>query len=165
MLEVMYELREHRKLDEVASPEEIAYLKKLENDKGPEEQMKSKVVEIYKTKDEMESGESKDVVFSDEELKYGQEYATYVQAKIKDYSIAALGSLMETLSITEDNTIKVLLPSLRPGTKSDSLTKTQEKSTSRIYCFMIKTPKVSSKAKTEGSITRISKNQRSSTNS
>lgn len=30
MLEVMYELREHRKLDEVASPEEIAYLKKID---------------------------------------------------------------------------------------------------------------------------------------
>jgi len=29
----MYELREHRKLDEIASPEEIAYLKKIDEEK------------------------------------------------------------------------------------------------------------------------------------
>lgn len=32
MLEVMYELREHRKLDEIASPEEISYMKKIDQD-------------------------------------------------------------------------------------------------------------------------------------
>ena len=33
-------------------------------------------------------------------------YANLCQAKIRDFSVAALGSLMETLSITEDNSIK-----------------------------------------------------------
>lgn len=53
MLEVMYELREHRKLDEVASPEEIAYLKKIDLEEPREEKTGYKVVEIYKNKDEI----------------------------------------------------------------------------------------------------------------
>ena len=40
MLEVMYELREHKRLDEVASPEEIAYIKKIDVDASPEKEEK-----------------------------------------------------------------------------------------------------------------------------
>jgi hypothetical protein len=105
MLEVMYELREHRKLDEVASPEEIAYMKRI--DEEPEEAKEEhKVVEIYKHKDEIENVNGKDYFYKDEELKYGHLYANFCQAKIRDFSIAALGSLMETLSISEENHIE-----------------------------------------------------------
>ena len=48
MLEVMYELREHRKFQEVASPQEIAYLKKIDDYPEVEEKAGKKVVEIYK---------------------------------------------------------------------------------------------------------------------
>ena len=100
MLEVVYELREHRKLDEVASPEEIAYMKKIDEEKPEDLEEKHKVVEIYKHKDEIENVSGKDYFYKDEELKYGHLYANFCQAKIRDFSMAALGSLMETLSIS-----------------------------------------------------------------
>lgn len=51
----MYEMREHRRLDEAVSAEEIAYMKKISEDKPLEEKAKDKVVEIYQSEDKIQN--------------------------------------------------------------------------------------------------------------
>lgn len=47
MLEVMYELREHRKIDEGVTSDEIAYMRKISEEKPYEPQKEDKVVKVY----------------------------------------------------------------------------------------------------------------------
>lgn len=82
-------------------------MKKISEDKPLEEKAKDKVVEIYQSEDKIENISDKSFFYEDEELKQGNLYAYLCQAKVKDFSIAALGSLMETLHISEDSHIKV----------------------------------------------------------
>jgi hypothetical protein len=48
-------------------------------------------------------------LYEDLDRKKGAKYDNICQAHIADFSIVALGSLMETLKISEDNAIKVIM--------------------------------------------------------
>lgn len=45
-------------------------------------------------------------MYPDLEIKEGVNYSNFFQAKVKDFSIASLGALMETLHIDENSKIK-----------------------------------------------------------
>jgi hypothetical protein len=67
--------------------------------------MKSKVVALYQEKETIESIGEKGFFYRDDEIREGVKYNNLCQAKIRDFSIASLGALMETLHISEDSHI------------------------------------------------------------
>jgi len=58
-------------------------------------------------------------VYEDEDRKKGARYDNICQAHTADFSIVALGSLMETLKISEDNLIKVIIYLSSKKTRGD----------------------------------------------
>lgn len=54
MFEVMYELRSKRKIEEDVPAEEVAYMKKIDEEPKVESLMKSKVVAFYQEKETIE---------------------------------------------------------------------------------------------------------------
>lgn len=100
MFEVMYELRSKRKVEDDVPAEEVAYMKKIDEEPKMESLMKSKVVAFYQEKETIEEIGDKNFFYQDEDMKEGLNYSNFCQAKIGDFSIASLGSLMETLNIS-----------------------------------------------------------------
>ena len=81
-------------------------MKKISDEEPNKDMLKSKICAIYQEKEEIEEIGEKNIFFEDVEIKEGMNYNNFCQAKILDFSIASLGSLMETLTINEDGHIK-----------------------------------------------------------
>ena len=79
----MYELREHKKINDVVDKDEIAYMKKINTVPIPQV-TKSKVVELYKDKTRgiIEAVDTNSVVYGDLE---GRGYHDICQAKISNF--------------------------------------------------------------------------------
>ena len=165
LIEVMYELREHKKMNEVVDKDEIAYMRKINAPPLPEV-AKSKVVELYKdrTRGIIEGVDGNSVVYGPEEIK-GNGYHDICQAKIANFEIAALGSMMETLNISEDSRIRVPTELLSKLTKSGSLMGREGKSTLEASTSMIWTARESSAVRTARSTTKTLAKQDLSKNS
>jgi hypothetical protein len=69
-------------------------MKKISEEEPVAEMMKSKIVIMYQEKETIEEIGDKNFVYEDEEIKEGVNYNNFCQAKIGDFSIASLGSLM-----------------------------------------------------------------------
>lgn len=103
--ECLYEYNMKRKITDAIAEDELAYMKRIGVDS--DDLKDKKIVKEYSHQYDIEQiKESKFVYHSEDAEKGLEKYRTFCQAKINNFDLASLGSMIETLRISDDNQIK-----------------------------------------------------------
>lgn len=106
VVQCLYEINTKRRLQDAIAEDEISYMRRISDNPLP---ASDKVVKTYEDlTEELEMEEAK-FVYRNKDVDIGsglEKYRVLCQAKVHNFDVAALGNMLETLKISEDNEIK-----------------------------------------------------------